>query len=167
MGEAAYDVVVVGAGNAALCAAISAHENGARVLVLEKAPEDEKGGNSYFTAGGFRFMHNGLDDVREDVLVDMSDDEADKMVLPTHDRQFFYETLMKVTRGQSNEDLAWTLIDGSRPAMAWLRGNAPTVNSCPACCMNVEHQETHMCVCASTHTRAQRRLTSSMHATKN
>ena len=123
MGEAAYDVVVVGAGNAALCAAISAHENGARVLVLEKAPEDEKGGNSYFTAGGFRFMHNGLDDVREDVLVDMSDDEADKMVLPTHDRQFFYETLMKVTRGQSNEDLAWTLIDGSRPAMAWLREN--------------------------------------------
>ena len=68
MGEAAYDVVVVGAGNAALCAAISAHENGARVLVLEKAPEEEKGGNSYFTAGGFRFMHNGLDDVREDVL---------------------------------------------------------------------------------------------------
>lgn len=123
MGKAAYDVVVVGAGNAALCAAISAHENGARVLVLEKAPEDEKGGNSYFTAGGFRFMHNGLADVREDVLVDMSDEEADKMILPTHDRQFFYETLMKVTRGQANEDLAWTLIDGSRPAMAWLREN--------------------------------------------
>ncbi len=118
-----YDVVVVGAGNAALCAAISAHEHGAKVLVLEKAPEDEKGGNCYFTAGGFRFVHSGLDDVREDVLVDMSDDEAGKMILPPHDRQFFYETLMKVTRGQSNEDLAWTLIDGSRPAMAWLREN--------------------------------------------
>src|SRR5437879_12879862 len=51
-----YDVVVAGAGNAALCAAISAHENGARVLVLERAPEAERGGNSYLTAGGFRFV---------------------------------------------------------------------------------------------------------------
>ena len=123
MQDSSYDVVVVGAGNAALCAAISAKEHGAKVLVLEKAPEDEKGGNSYFTAGGFRFVHTGLDDVRDDVLVDMSDDEADKMILPSHDKQFFYDTLMKVTRGQSNEDLAWTLINGSRPAMAWLREN--------------------------------------------
>ena len=123
MQDSSYDVVVVGAGNAALCAAISAKEHGAKVLVLEKAPEDEKGGNSYFTAGGFRFVHTGLDDVRDDVLVDMSDDEADKMILPSHDIQFFYDTLMKVTRGQSNEDLAWTLINGSRPAMAWLREN--------------------------------------------
>ena len=49
------DVIVVGAGNAALCAALSAQENGARVLVLEKAPEHMRGGNSYFTGGGFRF----------------------------------------------------------------------------------------------------------------
>jgi tricarballylate dehydrogenase len=118
-----YDVVVVGAGNAALCAAISAHENGAHVLVLEKAPEDEKGGNSYFTAGGFRFAHEGLEDVCTDILVDLSDDEANNMVLPTHDRQFFYETLMKVTHGQADENLAWTLINGSRPTMAWMVEN--------------------------------------------
>ena len=118
-----YDVVVVGAGNAALCAAISACEQGANVLVLEKAPEDEKGGNSYFTAGGFRFAHEGLDDVREDILVDLSADEADNMILPTHDRQYFYETMMKVTRGQSDETLAWTLIDNSRPTMAWMVQN--------------------------------------------
>ena len=62
-----YDVVVVGAGNAALSAAMAARENGARVLILEKASEEEKGGNSYFTAGGFRFCHTGIDDVATDV----------------------------------------------------------------------------------------------------
>ncbi len=78
----AFDVIVVGAGNAALCAAIAAHEGGARVLVLEKAPEDERGGNSLFTAGGFRFAHDGIEDVRKDVLVDLSQAEIDQIVLP-------------------------------------------------------------------------------------
>ena len=118
-----YDVVVVGAGNAALCAAISAQEHGASVLVLEKAPEEEKGGNSYFTAGGFRFAHEGLDDVSQDILTDLSNEERMQIELPSHDRHHFYDQLMKVTHHQSNEDLAWTLIDDSRPTMAWLREN--------------------------------------------
>ncbi len=123
MTEKSFDVIVVGAGNAALCAAIAAHEGGAKVLVLEKAPEGEKGGNGYFTAGGFRFMHSGLDDVRADILVDMTDEEAGNVILPPHDRQYFYDTLMKVTRGQSDETLASILIDHSRTTMAWLREN--------------------------------------------
>ena len=118
-----YDVVVVGAGNAALCAAISARENGARVLVLEKAPEDEKGGNSYFTAGGFRFAHDGLEDIADDILPDLTDEERGNIDLPTHDRQFFYEQIMKVTRHQADEDLARTLIDDSRGTMQWLCEN--------------------------------------------
>src|SRR5277367_6833172 len=56
----APDVLVVGAGNAALCAAISAHENGARVLMLEAAPYEERGGNSHFTGGAFRFAFRGV-----------------------------------------------------------------------------------------------------------
>ncbi|HYY99916.1 MAG TPA: FAD-dependent oxidoreductase, partial [Candidatus Binatia bacterium] len=55
------DVVVVGAGNAALVAALTAHEAGARVLVLEAAPEVERGGNSRFSGGIFRTAHDGLD----------------------------------------------------------------------------------------------------------
>ncbi len=118
---ATYDVVVVGAGNAALTAALAARENGASVLVLEKAPEHEKGGNSYFTAGGFRFCHSGIDDVATDVLTDLSKAERDQIVLPVHDRDVFYNALMKVTRHQANEDMAWRLIDNSRPTMVWLR----------------------------------------------
>lgn len=116
-----YDVVVVGAGNAALSAAMAARENGATVLVLEKAPEHEKGGNSYFTAGGFRFCHTGVEDAATDVLTDLSPAELEQIVLPNHDRNVFYDALMKVTRHQSNEDMAWRLIDNSRPTMVWLR----------------------------------------------
>lgn len=118
-----YDVIVVGAGNAALCAALSARENGARVLVLERAPEDEKGGNSYFTAGGFRFAHEGLDDVVEDILTDLSPTEREQIVLPPHSREFFYNQLMEITHHQSDEELANLLVDRSRPTMAWLRSH--------------------------------------------
>src|SRR3546814_2693107 len=58
-----HDVIVVGAGNAAMCAAIAAAQNGAQVLVLERAPEAERGGNTRFTAGGMRCVYDGLDDL--------------------------------------------------------------------------------------------------------
>ena len=73
MTEKEYDVCVAGAGNAALCAAIAAAENGARVLVLERAPEPENGGNSRFTAGGIRFVYNGCDDLLD--ICDLSEEE--------------------------------------------------------------------------------------------
>ena len=59
------DVVVVGAGNAAMSAAIAARENGANVIVLEKAPEAEKGGNTTFTHGSVRFAYNSVEDLKE------------------------------------------------------------------------------------------------------
>lgn len=119
-----YDVIVVGAGNAALCAAISARENGANVVVLERAPEDEKGGNSYFTAGGFRFAHNGLDDVVQDILTDLSKAEYEQIVLPEHSREFFIDQMRVVTKYQCDEDLANLLVDNSRATMAWLRSHS-------------------------------------------
>src|SRR3546814_13624018 len=116
----AKSVVVVGAGNAALCAAMAARENGAEVLILEAAPEHEKGGNSYFTAGGFRFCHSGIEDAASDVLTDLSAAEREQLVLPVHDRNVFYDELLKVTTHQSDEDMAWRRHDGSRPATDWL-----------------------------------------------
>jgi len=118
-----YDVIVVGAGNAALCAALSAHEGGSRVLVLEKAPLDERGGNSLFTAGGFRFVHNGIEDLRKDVLTDLSEAEVDQIVLPSLSKQQYLDDLMRVTEDESDDQLADMLIGRSRETMVWMRSH--------------------------------------------
>ena len=55
-----YDVIVIGGGNAAFCAALSAREHCERVLVLERAPEAEAGGNTRFTAGAMRVVYDGV-----------------------------------------------------------------------------------------------------------
>ena len=123
MTKETYDVVVVGAGNAALCAALSARENGARVLVLEKAPVEERGGNSLFTAGGFRFVHDGIEDVRRDVLTDLSDAEVEQIVLPKLPEPLYHEDLERVTEGQTDPMLADILIGRSRETMVWMRSN--------------------------------------------
>ena len=67
------DVIVVGGGNAAFCAALAAAEQGVSVLVLERAPEDEAGGNSRFTAGAFRCVYDGVEDLRK-LMPDLSDE---------------------------------------------------------------------------------------------
>jgi tricarballylate dehydrogenase len=118
-----YDVIVVGAGNAALCAALSAHEGGSRVLVLEKAPLDERGGNSLFTAGGFRFVHNGIEDLRKDVLTDLSEAEVDQIVRPSLSKQQYLDDLMRVTEDESDDQLADMLIGRSRETMVWMRSH--------------------------------------------
>jgi tricarballylate dehydrogenase len=100
-----YDVIVVGAGNAALCAALSAHEGGARVLVLEKAPLEERGGNSLFTAGGFRFVHDGIEDLRKDVLTDLSAAEVEQIVMPKLTKEQYMDDLMRVTEDESDASL--------------------------------------------------------------
>ena len=118
-----YDVIVVGAGNAALCAALSAREGGARVLVLEKAPLEERGGNSLFTAGGYRFVHDGIEDLRKDVLTDLSQAEVDQIVIPKLPKQQYMDDLMRVTEDESDEELAEILIGRSRETVVWMRSH--------------------------------------------
>src|SRR5262245_36535883 len=119
---AVHDVVVVGGGNAALCAALAAREAGASVLVVEKAPESQRGGNSFFTAGGFRFAHQGLEDLRRDILPDISEEEARAIVVPPYTDNQFYDDLMRVTEGRSDIDMAEFLVKRSRPTIVWMKG---------------------------------------------
>ncbi|WP_338448694.1 FAD-dependent tricarballylate dehydrogenase TcuA [Niallia oryzisoli] len=114
-----YDVVVVGAGNAALCAAIAAKENGSHVLVLERGPIEKRGGNSFFTDGAIRVAYNNLEDIRK-IIPEMTDEEAEKVVMPEYTEKDFYEDLMRVTEGKSNSILANQLISKSYETIRWM-----------------------------------------------
>ena len=119
-----WDVIVVGAGNAALCAALSAAEQGAKVMMLEKATREDRGGNSTFTAGGFRFCHSGVEDLRSDILDDMTSGEYESIGnLPPLSEDEFMATLMKVTDHQADEELGRILIGRSRETMRWMRSH--------------------------------------------
>ncbi|MBT5264653.1 MAG: FAD-dependent tricarballylate dehydrogenase TcuA [Rhodospirillaceae bacterium] len=116
-----YDVVVIGAGNAALAAANSAKENGAeRILVLEKAPEPERGGNTYFSGGLFRIA---FDEPRQlEALIPDAEQTLPGFfdsVLP-YTKEDFWGDLLRVTHGKTDRDLATILIDNSFDTIKWV-----------------------------------------------
>ena len=100
---AGWDVIVAGGGNAALCAAIEAAETGARVLVLEGAPKDYRGGNSRHTRN-FRCMHRGPLSVLTDSY---GEDE-------------YFDDLIRVTKGETDETLARLAIRQSEDCLPWM-----------------------------------------------
>ena len=115
------DVVVAGAGNAALCAALAAREAGAEAVVLEKAPEGERGGNTYFTGGGFRFPYEGLEQLRG-ILPDLSAAEAARVDVGAYREADFRSDLARVTQGLIDDGLATRLVREAWPTMRWLHG---------------------------------------------
>jgi len=98
------DVLVIGGGNAALCAALMAREAGASVMLLESSPKEWRGGNSQHTRN-LRCMH----DAPEDVLVDAYTEEE------------YWQDLLKVTGGNTNEALARLVIRASADCRPWMR----------------------------------------------
>ncbi len=113
------DVIVVGAGNAAFCAALAAAEQGARVLVLERAPEAEAGGNTRFTAGAIRFAYHGVDHLRE-LMPDLTDDEVARTDFGSYPEEDFYADLGRITDYRTDPDMAHHLVWNSRSTLQWM-----------------------------------------------
>ena len=114
-----YDVIVVGGGNAALCAALSAKEHSKSVLVLERAPEEEAGGNSRFTAGLMRIVYNGVDDLRK--LIDLSEEEVARTDFGAYTAEQFIDDMARVTEYRCDPDLTELLVKESFHAVLWMR----------------------------------------------
>ena len=120
-----FDVVVVGAGNAALAAANSAREHGAeRVVVLEKAPEDARGGNTHYSGGLLRIA---FDDTRElEVLIP----EVEKSLpnffenVEPYPAADYWSDLLRVTQGKTDRALADILISNSYDTIRWMHDYA-------------------------------------------
>jgi tricarballylate dehydrogenase len=121
MGSSRYDVVVLGAGNAAFCAALAAREVGCRVLMLECAPEAESGGNTRFTAGAMRFAYDGVDDLRR-LMPDLTDAEIAGTDFGRYPEAQFFDDMFRVTRFRTDPELCEKLVRRSFDTMLWLHG---------------------------------------------
>src|SRR5258708_13720760 len=103
-----------------MCAALGAQEKGARVLVLEGARFDERGGNSRYTAGALRFVYNGVDDLLK--LCELSETEIATSDFGTYPQDKYYDDLGRLTDYKSNPDMAELLITKSQETLLWMRG---------------------------------------------
>lgn len=113
------DVLVIGGGNAGLCAALAAQECGARVLVLDKAPAGKHGGNSFVTAGAFRWPYRGMDDLA-DVVSDRALKTPEMIDVGQYTEEEFFADLQRVTRGKADPQLSRILVRKVFPTMRWL-----------------------------------------------
>ena len=115
-----WDVIVVGAGNAAFCAALAAAEAGKKVLVLERAPEDESGGNSRYTAGLMRVAYNGVEDLKR-AIPDLSAEEIARSDFGSYTEEQFLDDMGRVTEYRCDPDLTEVLVKKSLETVAWMR----------------------------------------------
>jgi tricarballylate dehydrogenase len=115
-----YDVIVVGAGNAALAAGVSARNEGAaRVLLLEKAAREERGGNTYYSGGLLRFAFNNVED-----LVPLAPGVVDvpgfMEEIHPYPSESFWSDLLRVTGGRTDREIAEILISNSYDTVCWM-----------------------------------------------
>lgn len=117
----ACDIIIIGAGSAAFEAAIAAKTAGANhVVMLEKAPESEFGGNARFSHTGFRFVHGGAEEIRK-FVPDLDEGTFRRMHIPPYTRDNFLADLNRVTENRIDPVLAAAFVDQSNAAVHWMK----------------------------------------------
>jgi tricarballylate dehydrogenase len=114
------DVAVVGGGNAALCAALSARQAGASVVLLERAPRRERGGNSWFSAGVFRAAYENVSEL-ESVFGDLGDEVRRATDFGAYPKAEFHDDLVRVAESRGDPHLTRLLVEHSLDALRWIR----------------------------------------------
>jgi len=115
------DIIVIGGGSAAFDAAVAARDAGAEnIVMLEKAPESEYGGNARYSGTGFRFWHRGATEIRE-FLPDIDDELFASLQIAPYSKEDFAADLARMTLGRMDPVLAATLVEQSNAAVHWMR----------------------------------------------
>jgi len=91
------DVAIVGAGNAALCAALAAQEQAAEVLIVERADKKQRGGNSAYTAGAFRVAYGGVEELLK-LVPELTPQELEENDYGAYTESQFFDDMARVTQ---------------------------------------------------------------------
>ena len=113
-------MLVVGKGNAALCAALAARDQGAGVAMLEAAAEDESGGNSRFAGGVMRFAYSSVEDLKR--VTELTEPEIAQSDFGTNTTEQYFDDLFRLTSFRTDPALCDLLVRQSLDIMVWLRG---------------------------------------------
>ena len=113
------DVIVVGAGNAASVAALTAHQQGAKVVVLEAAPPALRGGNSAFTGGAFRFAYNSVEDLKV-LAPDMNETELKDIDFGTYTEDQFFDDMARMSQYRCDPELTSIVVKSSYQTALWM-----------------------------------------------
>jgi len=114
-----YDIIVVGSGNAGLCAAISAAESlsaGGKVLLIDKCPENYAGGNGWYTPGRMRARHNGS----HDLLTLVTNLDPDSVSIDAYTAEDFHADLYRTTSGRYERGIGNVLVEYSASVLRWM-----------------------------------------------
>ncbi len=114
------DIIVIGGGNAAFAAATSARESGASVLMLERAPKEEAGGNTRFTAGAIRFAYDGPEDLKA-LIPDLTQDELSNTDFGSYTEEQFFDDMGRITEYRTDPDLCEQLVTKSKSTLMWMQ----------------------------------------------
>jgi len=113
------DIAVIGGGNAGLVAALEAKNRGAQVLIIEKAPQKARGGNSRHSEALFRVATEGTKDYLP--LLEGTQLPKGEIVIEPYSKDDFYNKVMKLSEGLSNRTLTEIFVDKSMETVTWMK----------------------------------------------